>query len=246
MRNLLITLALGLSLSVVAQDKPQGDIRATKIESTGNEITPSNTQSSTTVISPSNPVRNETPVSENTDTYQNPTHAARQGNDYYYNRNSNIDDVYQGRYYEPPTRNEMRYRQGQACFTEFELNIRPFTLLNGFYGAGLELSTSCKSSFLFDFSSGRSTLFDLQATSGMAGFRLYSKTGMVGRYASLRARFRSYENGDYFGGNLSLMGGYKANWDGVTLAGEFGLGYQGIDGSYLTLPTWAITLGYKL
>ena len=30
MRNLLITLALGLSLSVVAQDKPQGDIRATK------------------------------------------------------------------------------------------------------------------------------------------------------------------------------------------------------------------------
>ena len=147
---------------------------------------------------------------------------------------------------EPPTRNEMRYRQGQACFTEFELNIRPFTLLNGFYGAGLELSTSCKSSFLFDFSSGRSTLFDLQATSGMAGFRLYSKTGMVGRYASLRARFRSYENGDYFGGNLSLMAGYKANWDGVTLAGEFGLGYQGADGAYLTLPTWAITLGYKL
>jgi hypothetical protein len=239
MKNLLLAISLGLSLSVVAQDKPQGDIRATKIESTGNEITPSNTQSSTPVISPSNPVRNETPVSENTDTYQNSTYR-----DYDYR--NNVDNVYYGRYQEPPTRNEMRYRQGQACFTEFELNIRPFTLLNGFYGAGLELSTSCKSSFLFDFSSGRSTLFDLQATSGMAGFRLYSKTGMVGRYASLRARFRSYENGDYFGGNLSLMGGYKANWDGVTLAGEFGLGYQGIDGSYLTLPTWAITLGYKL
>ena len=94
--------------------------------------------------------------------------------------------------------------------------------------------------------SGRSTLFDLQATSGLVGLRFYSKTGMVGRYASVRARFRSYENRDYFGGNLSLMGGYKANWDGVTLAGEVGLGYQGIDGSYLTLPTWAITLGYKL
>ena len=239
MKNLLVTLALGLSLSVVAQDKPQGDVRATKIESTGNEITPSNTQSSTPVISPSNPVRNETPVSENTDTYQNSTYR-----DYDYR--NNVDNVYYGRYQEPPTRNEMRYRQGQQCFTEFEINTRPFTLLNGYYGAGLELSTSCKTSFLFDFSSGTSTLFDVQATSGLVGLRFYSKTGMVGRYVSTRARFRSYENGDYFGGNLSLMAGYKANWDGVTLAGEFGLGYQGADGAYLTLPTWAITLGYKL
>lgn len=239
MKNLLLAISLGLSLSVVAQDKPQGDIRATKIESTGNEIIPSNTQSSTPVISPSNPVRNETPVSENTDTYQNSTYR-----DYDYR--NNVDNVYYGRYQEPPTRNEMRYRQGQECFTEFELNIRPFTLLNGYYGAGLELSTSCKSSFLFDFSSGTSTLFDVQATSGLVGLRFYSKTGMVGRYVSTRARFRSYENGDYFGGNLSLMAGYKANWDGVTLAGEFGLGYQGADGAYLTLPTWAITLGYKL
>ena len=239
MKNLLLILTLGLSLSVVAQDKPQGDIRATNIESTGNQITPSNTQSSTPVISPSNPVRNETPVSENTDTYQNSTYR-----DYDYR--SNVDNVYYGRYQEPPTRNEMRYRQGQQCFTEFELNLRPFTLLNGYYGAGLELSTSCRASFLFDFNSGYSTLFDLQATSGMVGFRFYSKTGMVGRYASVRARARSYENGDYFGGNLALTGGYKANWDGVTLAGEFGLGYQGADGIYITLPTWAITLGYKL
>ena len=239
MKNLLLAISLGLSLSVVAQDKPQGDIRATKIESTGNEITPSNTQSSTPVISPSNPVRNETPVSENTDTYQNSTYR-----DYDYR--NNVDNVYYGRYQEPPTRNEMRYRQGQECFTEFEINTRPFTLLNGYYGAGLELSTSCKTSFLFDFSSGTSTLFDVQATSGLVGLRFYSKTGMVGRYVSTRARFRSYENGDYFGGNLSLMAGYKANWDGVTLAGEFGLGYQGADGAYLTLPTWAITLGYKL
>lgn len=239
MKNLLLTLTLGLSLGVVAQDKPQGDIRATKIESTGNDITPSNTQSSTPVISPSTPVRNETPVSENTDTYQNSTYR-----DYDYR--NNVDNVYYGRYQEPPTRNEVRYRQGQQCFTEFEINTRPFTLLNGYYGAGLELSTSCKTSFLFDFSSGTSTLFDVQATSGLVGLRFYSKTGMVGRYVSTRARFRSYENGDYFGGNLSLMAGYKANWDGVTLAGEFGLGYQGADGAYLTLPTWAITLGYKL
>ena len=242
MKNLLITLALGLSLSVVAQDKPQGDIRATKVESTGNQITPSNNQSNTNV---STPVQNNTQVEDIN--YRDEQRENDYNRDYYrYDRGNNVDNVYEGRYYTPPTRNEMRYRRGQQCFTEFELNIRPFTLLNGYYGAGLELSTSCKASFLFDFNSGRSTLFDLQATSGMAGFRFYSKTGMVGRYASLRARARSYDNGSYYGGNLSLMAGYKANWDGVTLAGEFGLGYQGADGVYITLPTWAITLGYKL
>jgi len=239
MKNIILALTLGLSLSVTAQDKPQGDIRATNIESTGNQITPNNSVDDSPVISPSTPVRNENSVEVNTDTYQNSTYR-----DYDYR--SNVDNVYYGRYQEPPTRNEMRYRRGQQCFTEYEINIRPFTLLNGYYGAGLELSTSCKASFLFDFNSGYSTLFDLQATSGMVGLRFYSKTGMVGRYASVRARARSYDNGSYYGGNLSLMGGYKANWDGVTLAGEVGLGYQGADGTYITLPTWAITLGYKL
>ena len=241
MKNIILLLALGLNLSVTAQDKPQGDIRATQIESTGNQINQSNSTPSavTPRTSSSSSTRNDNPVVETRDTYVAPD---RRDYDY----RNNIDNAYYGRYQEPPTRNEMRYRRGQQCFTEFELNIRPFTLLNGYYGAGLELSTSCKSSFLFDFSSGRSTLFDLQATSGMVGLRRYSKTGMVGRYASVRGRFRSYEYGDYYGGNLSIMAGYKANWDGVTLSGEFGLGYQGIDGSYLSLPTWAITLGYKL
>lgn len=242
MKNLLLILILGLSLSVAAQDKPQGDIRANKIESTGNQITPSNNKSDTPVITPSNPVRNNTQVEDIN--YRD----EQRENDYNrdYNYRSNIDNVYYGRYQEPPTRNEMRYRRGQQCFTQFELNTRPFTLLNGYYGAGLELSTSCKASLLFDFYSGYSTLFDLQTTSGMVGFRFYSKTDMVGRYATVRARARSYDNGSSYGGNISLMAGYKANWDGVTLAGEFGLGYQGTDGAYLTLPTWAVTLGYKL
>jgi len=238
MREGFIAFALMLSLSAVGQDKPNTSLN-TEIESTGNQIPPSNSSSDPVTVSPSNPVRNETPVGENTDTYQNSTYR-----DYDYR--SNVDNVYYGRYQEPPTRNEMRYRQGQQCFTEFELNLRPFTLLNGYYGAGLELSTSCRASFLFDFNSGYSTLFDLQATSGMVGFRFYSKTGMVGRYASVRARGRSYDNGSYYGGNLALTGGYKADWDGVTLAGEVGLGYQGADGVYITLPTWAITLGYRL
>ena len=238
MKNLLLILTLGLSLSVSAQDKPQGDIRATQIKTTGNQIEQTNSSSkSTSVVTPTS-VRNDNPVRVNEDPYQNSTYR-----DYDYR--NDVDNVYRGNYI-PPTRNEMRYRRGQQCFTEFELNLRPFTLLNGYYGAGLELSTSCKTSFLFDFNSGYSTLFDLQATSGMVGFRFYSKTGMVGRYASVRARARSYDSGNYYGGNLSLMAGYKANWDGVTLAGEFGLGYQGADGVYITLPTWAVTLGYKL
>lgn len=236
MRNIILLLTLGLGLSVTGQNKPNSSPN-TKIESTGNEITPVNSSKSTPVVTPTS-VRNDNPVRETEDTYQSSTYR-----DYDYR--NDVDNVYRGNYI-PPTRNEMRYRNGQQCFTEFELNIRPFTLLNGYYGAGLELSTSCKSSFLFDFNSGYSTLFDVQATSGLVGFRFYSKTGMIGRYASLRARARSYDSGSYYGGNLSLMAGYKANWDGVTLAGEFGLGYQGADGLYVTLPTWAITLGYKL
>ena len=244
MKNLLLILTLGLSLSVVGQNKPNNS-PSTKIESTGNQITPVNSQTSTPVVTPSNPVQNNTQVEDIN--YRDEQRENNYNRDYYrYDRCNNVDNVYEGRYYIPPTRNEMRYRQGQQCFTEFEINARPFTLLNGYYGAGLELSTSCKASFLFDFNSGYSTLFDLQATSGMVGFRFYSKTGMVGRYASVRARARSYDNGSYYGGNLSLMGGYKANWDGITLAGEVGLGYQGADGVYITLPTWAITLGYKL
>lgn len=238
MKNLILALTLGLSVSVVSQDKPNTSLN-TKIESTGNQVLPTSSESSPEVISPSTPVRNENSVEVNTDTYQNSTYR-----DYDYR--SNVDNTYYGRYQEPPSRNELRYRRGQQCFTEYEINIRPFTLLNGYYGAGLELSTSCKASFLFDFNTGRSTFFDLQATSGMVGLRFYSKTGMVGRYAGLRARARSYDNGGYYGGNLSLMAGYKADWDGVTLAGEVGLGYQGVDGVYVTLPTWAITLGYKL
>ena len=244
MKNIILALTLGLSLSVAAQNKPNNS-PSTRVEPTGNQITPVNSQNSTPVVTPNTPVQNNTQIEDIN--YRDEQRENDYNRDYYrYDRGNNVDNVYEGRYYIPPTRNEMRYRQGQQCFTEFELNIRPFTLLNGYYGAGLELSTSCKSSFLFDFTSGRSTLFDLQATSGLVGFRFYSKTGMVGRYASLRARARSYENGSYYGGNLSLMAGYKANWDGVTLAGEFGLGYQGADGAYITLPTWAITLGYKL
>jgi hypothetical protein len=244
MKNLMIALILGLSLSVNAQsqmskptnNKIVGDQNNTQV------VTPQSSNGSTT----SPVVNNPTPVVVTPSSNDRGFDEDRRY-DYDYRRNSynTHNDVYRGTY-EPPTRNEMRYRQGQQCFTEFEINTRPFSLLNGFYGAGLELSTSCKSSFLFDFSSGTSTLFDLQATSGMVGFRLYSKTGMVGRYASVRGRLRSYEQGDYYGGNLSLMGGYKANWDGVTLSGEFGLGYQGADGIYITLPTWAITLGYRL
>lgn len=239
MKKLILAITLGLCLNVSAQDKPNSGIQTQKIEPTGNQINQSNSTSpQPSVISPSNPVRSQNQVLDDRETYREPD-----SRDYDYR--NNIDNAYYGRYQEPPTRNEMRYRRGQQCFTQFEINARPFTLMNGYYGAGIEISTNCKASMLLDFSSGTSPLFDIQATSGMIGFRLYSKTDMVGRYASIRARARSYENGSYFGGNLAITGGYKANWDGFTLAGELGLGYQGADGAYITLPTWAITIGYR-
>ena len=245
MKNLLLALTLGLSLSVVAQDNSNGNVREIKVEATGNQITPSKT-TSTPTYTPTNSthVRNQTPVND----YRRDDDYRRvwEQDDYRYGRGSNIDNVYNGRYYTPPTRNQLRYDRGQQCFTQFEINTRPFSLANGFWNVGLELSTSCKTSFLFDFSSGTSTLFDVQATSGMVGFRFYSKTDMVGRYLTTRARLRSYENGQYYGGNLSLMVGYKANWNGVTTAAEVGIGYQGADGEYISIPTFAITIGYKL
>ena len=243
MKNVILALTLGLTLSLVGQNKPSGNVRAKKIETTGNQLNQSNTQSST-VVSPSTPVRNNNSV-QTIDVRAEDSRNDYNRDYYRYDRGNNIDNVYEGRY-NAPTRNQLRYRMGQQCFTQFEINTRPFSTLNGYYNAGLELSTGCKTSLLFDFTSGTSPFFGVQATSGLIGFRLYSKTDMVGRYVTTRARFRSYDNGQYYGGNLSLMAGYKANWDGVTLAGELGLGYQGIDGSYLTLPTWAVTIGYKL
>ena len=52
MKNLLLILTLGLSLSVLGQNKPNNS-PSTKIESTGNEITPVNSQTSTPIVTPS-------------------------------------------------------------------------------------------------------------------------------------------------------------------------------------------------
>tara|TARA_R110000803_G_scaffold4570_1_gene15370 strand:+ start:128 stop:853 length:726 start_codon:yes stop_codon:yes gene_type:complete len=241
MKYLTLVLALGVTLSASAQNNPKGNVREMNIEPTGNQITPSNgTPTPTYTPTNSTHVRNDNPVEESRreDNYRR--------DEYDYRRGSRIDDTYNGRYNIPPTRNQMRNQRGQGCFTQFELNTRPFSLLNGYWNAGMEIGTSCKTSLLFDFATGTNNLFDIQATSGMVGFRFYSKTDMLGRYITTRARYRSYENGDYSGGNISLMAGYKANWDGVTAAAEVGLGYQGVDGEYLTLPTYAITLGYRL
>ena len=109
MKKVLLVLTLGFGLSMVAQNKPNGNVREIKIETAGNEITPVNS-ASPQVITPSTPtsVRNTNPINEYSrdDEY-------RRDNYQYDRRNSynTRNDVYQGSY-EPPTRNEMRYRQG--------------------------------------------------------------------------------------------------------------------------------------
>ncbi len=126
MKNIILALTLGLTLSVVGQNKPSGDVRAKKIETTGNQLNHSNTQSNT-VVSPSTPVRNNNSVQ--TIDVRAEDRRNDDNRDYYrYDRGNNVDNVYEGRYYTPPTRNEMRYNQGHQCFTAFELNLRPFTI----------------------------------------------------------------------------------------------------------------------
>ena len=43
------------------------------------------------------------------------------------------------------------------------------------------------------------------------------------------------------------MYGWKTLLEGgISIAMEGGLGYQGVDGIYAPLPTWAVTVGYRL
>lgn len=231
MKRVIISLIFGFSLSVSAQSQMSK---------------PDNTQISdqdnTQVVAPqSNKGSTTTPVVDN----PNPVLISPRRYGTYKDSYTTGNEVYQGSY-EPPTRNERLYRQPNPCLTKFEINTRPLILFNGFIGVGAEVLTACKTSLLFDITVGNPTFLNRQTTSSMIGFRFYRKKGMVGRYISTRARFRSYERGDYYGGNISLMAGYKARFSDVTLSSEFGLGYRYVDGSSLTVPMWATTLGYRL
>ena len=239
MKNVIVALILGLSLSVNAQNSPKGNLEATSVKSV--ETTDNQTTKASNKVS-----NNSTPVVVNsTRSVDNdqPRRDTSTENDY-------GDDFTPTVQYRTEPRQRKTY-QGPArvapCYTLYEINTRPMTDLQGYFNLGLELSTGCKSSLLFDVSSGTNTFLDLQVSSAMIGFRSYTRRNMTGGYVTARARGRSYDNRSAYGGNISLMYGWKTLLEGgISIAMEGGLGYQGVDGIYGPLPTWAVTVGYRL
>jgi hypothetical protein len=68
---------------------------------------------------------------------------------------------------------------------------------------------------------------------------------LEGLYVTARHRSRFYSDGDY-GANTNVMIGKKLMIDELTIAGEIGVGRQSLYGETAVLPTWAVTIGYRL
>ena len=68
---------------------------------------------------------------------------------------------------------------------------------------------------------------------------------LEGLYVTARHRSRFYSDGDY-GANTNVMIGKKVMIDQLSIAGEAGVGRQSLFGEAAVLPTFAVTVGYRL
>ena len=134
-----------------------------------------------------------------------------------------------------------------------EIQTRPISLLQGVYTAGMEFKIAQSTSILFDFGAGTSVFDASTLTTGMLGIRYYigpKENGdkIAGNYLSFRHRSRWYEGGDW-GGNTNFM--YGTKWvfgplEQISAAAEIGVGRQTWEGATAVLPTFAVTLGFRL
>ena len=146
---------------------------------------------------------------------------------------------------------------GQAKKPVLEIHTRPISDLQGNINAGLEIQTSKNTSILLD---GGTSAFD-DYTTFLIGARFYFTPessairrellkkapiqSLAGLYVTARHRSRFYDDGDY-GANTNVMIGKKLMIDNLTIAGEIGVGRQSLYGETAVLPTWAVTIGYRL
>ena len=146
---------------------------------------------------------------------------------------------------------------GQAKKPVLEIHTRPISDLQGNINAGLEIQTSKNTSILLD---GGTSAFDVYTTF-LIGARFYFTPessairrellkkapiqSLAGLYVTARHRSRFYSDGDY-GANTNVMIGKKLMIDNLTIAGEIGVGRQSLYGETAVLPTWAVTIGYRL
>ena len=150
---------------------------------------------------------------------------------------------------------------GQAKKPVLEIHTRPISDLQGIINAGLEIQTSKNTSILFDGGGGTSVFDSSTLTTFLIGARLYFTPessairrellkkapiqSLAGLYVTARHRSRFYSDGDY-GANTNVMIGKKLMIDNLTIAGEIGVGRQSLYGETAVLPTWAVTIGYRL
>ena len=154
---------------------------------------------------------------------------------------------------------------GQIKKNSFELHTRPISLLQGIITLGAEVQVGEDFSFLFDGGGGTSILDESTLTTFMIGARKYFTPGntatrrellkkaplrpLEGLYVTARHRSRFYSDdgwNDGYGANTNVMIGKKVMIDNLSLAAEVGVGRQTLYGDPMVLPTWAVTIGYRL
>jgi len=142
-----------------------------------------------------------------------------------------------------------------------ELIVRPLAAMQGVINVGLEKSMGDHTSILFDIGAGNNSYRHEQfQASIMIGGRMYLFEHMEGVYVTARHRSRyslPAESPDAMDNNGNILEGFEGGYDSntnimigqkfvildmLTIAGEVGLGgqYGGI------LPTWALTVGWRL
>ena len=156
---------------------------------------------------------------------------------------------------------------GQVKKNSFELHTRPISLLQGIITLGAEVQVGEDVSILFDGGAGASLLdnvgggSEIGLTTFMVGARKYFTSTstatrrellkkaplrpLEGLYVTARHRSRFYSDGDY-GANTNVMIGKKVMIDQLSIAGEAGVGRQSLFGEAAVLPTFAVTVGYRL
>ena len=154
---------------------------------------------------------------------------------------------------------------GQIKKNSFELHTRPISLLQGIITLGAEVQVGEDFSFLFDGGGGTSIFDESTLTTFMIGARKYFTPGntatrrellkkaplrpLEGLYVTARHRSRFYSDdgwNDGYGANTNVMIGKKVMIDNLSLAAEVGVGRQTLYGDPMVLPTWAVTIGYRL
>ena len=150
---------------------------------------------------------------------------------------------------------------GQVKKGSFELHTRPISLLQGVITFGAEVQVGEDVSILFDGGGGTSLFDESTLTTFMIGARKYFTPGntatrrellkkapfrpLEGLYVTARHRSRFYSDGNY-GANTNVMIGKKVMIDQLSIAGEAGIGRQSLYGDALVLPTFAVTVGFRL